>query len=444
MRDVLAFAGFAEAVALDRAREDDARRAFVLARGFERVVDLDRIVPAERHLLQLVVRQVLDHVEQPRVRAPEMIAHVRARLDGVLLILPVDDLAHALHEQALTVLGEQRIPFTAPDRLDHVPAGAAERRFELLDDLAVAAHRTVEPLQVAVDDKDEIVEFLARRQRDRAERFGLVGFAVTEKRPDFRGRRRLQPAILEIAHEARLVDRHQRAKAHRDRGVFPEVGHQPGVRVGRQGAARHRLAAEILEMRLVDASFEVGARVDPGRRVALEVDHVAVGILVTPEEMVEADFVQRGGRRKGRNVPADAFFGLVRAHNHGRGVPAHEALDPALEIRTARHEHLVVGRDGVDIRGVRGEGKLDAALAGVNRQLAEQARHLCGATALQHIIKRVEPLSGFGLVQFRRVFRSDVSHGSGILSALGDGRPSARLGASVSFCRTVGQQTLSP
>ena len=34
--------------------------------------------------------------------------------------------------------------------------------------------------------KIEVVELLARRQRDRAERFGFVGLAVAEERPDLR------------------------------------------------------------------------------------------------------------------------------------------------------------------------------------------------------------------------------------------------------------------
>ena len=92
-----------------------------------------------------------------------MLAEVGARLDGVLLIFAVDDLAHALDEQAVLVLVEQRIPLAAPEHLDDVPASAAERRFELLDDLAVAADRAVEALQVAVDDEDQVVELLARR-----------------------------------------------------------------------------------------------------------------------------------------------------------------------------------------------------------------------------------------------------------------------------------------
>ena len=70
---------------------------------------------AERELLQLVVGQVLDHVEQPRIGAPEVLADVGARLDGVLLVLPVDDLAHALDEQTVAILGQQRIPLAAPD-----------------------------------------------------------------------------------------------------------------------------------------------------------------------------------------------------------------------------------------------------------------------------------------------------------------------------------------
>ena len=184
MGDVLALARFAEPVAFDGPGDDDGRRSLVLDGGLVGVVDLDRVVAAERQLPELVVRQVLDHVEQPRIDAPEVLADVGARFDGVLLILAVDDLSHALHEQAVAILREQRVPLAAPEHLDDVPAGAAERRLELLDDLAVAADRAVEPLQVAVDDEDQVVELFARRQRDRAERFGLVGLAVAEERPD--------------------------------------------------------------------------------------------------------------------------------------------------------------------------------------------------------------------------------------------------------------------
>ena len=113
--DVLAFTRFADAVALDRAGQDHGRLPRVLDGGLVGRVDLHRIVAAERQLLQLLVGQVLDHLEQPRILAPEVLPDVGARLDGVFLVLAVDDLAHALDEQAVVVLVEQRIPLAAPD-----------------------------------------------------------------------------------------------------------------------------------------------------------------------------------------------------------------------------------------------------------------------------------------------------------------------------------------
>ena len=49
---------------------------------------------------------------------------------------------------------------------------APEIAFQFLDDLAVAAHRAVEPLQVAVDDEDQIVQILAGGQGDGAQDSG--------------------------------------------------------------------------------------------------------------------------------------------------------------------------------------------------------------------------------------------------------------------------------
>ena len=193
--------------------------------------------------------------------------------------------------------------------LDDVPAGAAERRLELLDDLPVAAHRAVETLQVAVDDEDQVVELLARRERDGAERFGLVRLAVAEERPHLRVRPLLQAAVLEVAHEARLVDGADRTDAHRDRGELPEVGHQPGMRIRGQSAARLQLAPEILELLGAQPALEERARVDARRSVALEVDDVAVVVVALAlEEVVEPDFVERRRRGEGRDVAADALF----------------------------------------------------------------------------------------------------------------------------------------
>src|SRR5437016_4369712 len=78
-----------------------------------------------------------------------------------------------------------RVPLAAPEHFDDVPACAPKRRLQLLNDLAVAAHRSIKALQVAIHDKNQIVQLLTRSQRDRAKRLGFVRFAVAEERPNF-------------------------------------------------------------------------------------------------------------------------------------------------------------------------------------------------------------------------------------------------------------------
>src|SRR5262249_49576198 len=146
--------------ALDRVRKDDRRLPDVLGRSLERGVDLAVVVPATGQVAYLIVREVRDDGPQSRVAAEEVLARIGARLHRVSLELPVRRGVHLVDQDAVNVLGEQRVPVPAPDHLDDVPACPPEEGLELLDYLSVAADRSVEPLQVAVDDEDEIVEFL--------------------------------------------------------------------------------------------------------------------------------------------------------------------------------------------------------------------------------------------------------------------------------------------
>ena len=55
-------------------------------------------------------------LEQPRIGAEEVLADVGAGLDGILLVLAVHDLAHALAPSRPSVIArEERIPVAAPD-----------------------------------------------------------------------------------------------------------------------------------------------------------------------------------------------------------------------------------------------------------------------------------------------------------------------------------------
>ena len=195
--------------------------------------------------------------------------------------------------------------------------------FQLLDDLAVAAHRPVEALQVAVDDEDEVVELLARRPA--RSRRGLSGSSVSPSPRKAQTLRSLgvgQAAGVQVLEEARLVDRHQRAEAHRDGRELPEIRHQPGMRIGGEAVAVD-LLTEAEQLLLGEPAFEEGAGVDAGRGVALDVDQVAaVALGRRMPEMHEAGVVEGRRRLEAGDVAAEFGGFLVGAQHDGRGVPA--------------------------------------------------------------------------------------------------------------------------
>ena len=221
--------------------ENHGRRALVGHRGRVSGIHFHRIVAAAIQAPDLLVGHVGDHILELGILAEEMLARIRAALGFEVLVLAVHAFFHQALEQALMIALEQGIPARAPQHLDDVPAGAEEGGLQLLDDLAVAAHRPVQALQVAVDDEDEVVELLAHRHGERAHRFRLVHLAVAQKRPDLAIRRRHDPAVLQIAHEARLENRHHGTQSHGHRRELPEIRHQPGMRIGGQAVAAHLL-----------------------------------------------------------------------------------------------------------------------------------------------------------------------------------------------------------
>ncbi len=214
MGRVASLAGLAQPVAFDRFGQDHRRRSLMRHRRVVSREDLPRIVAAAPHLLKLLVRQVFGHREQFRRNTEEMLSDVRARSHAVLLVLAVDDLAHPLHEPAVDVGRQERIPIGSPNDLDAVPARTAKDRLELLDDLAVAADGTVEPLQVAVDDENQVIEALARGEGQGSQGLRLVDLAVSHETPDARLAGVDDAAIAEIAQEAGLVNGRDRPQTH--------------------------------------------------------------------------------------------------------------------------------------------------------------------------------------------------------------------------------------
>ena len=210
--DVAALDARAERPALHRLGQDHRRRALVLHGRCVGGVDLAVVVAAASELAQIVVAQVLDERAQSRIGTEEVLADVGAVADGQALVVAVERLVHLVEQDAVLVAGQEVIPLACPDDLDHVPAGAAEDGLQLLDDLAVAAHRAVEALEVAVDDEREVVEPLASGERQRPDRLRLVHLAVAQEGPDASGRGVGDAARGKVAVEARLVDGGHRAR----------------------------------------------------------------------------------------------------------------------------------------------------------------------------------------------------------------------------------------
>ncbi|EME17209.1 arginase/agmatinase/formimionoglutamate hydrolase, arginase family protein [Rhodococcus triatomae BKS 15-14] len=410
---VAALEVLAEGVALDGVRQDHRRLALVRHRGGVGGVDLAVVVTTALEVPDLLVAEVLDEFLGARVAAEEVFANVAAVVGLVGLVVAVGGDVHQVDQGAVLVGVEQRIPFAAPHDLDDVPAGTAEERLQLLDDLAVAADRAVEALQVAVDDEGEVVESFGGGDVREATRFRLVHLAVAEECPHVLLRGVLQAAVVQVVVEASLVDGVHRAQAHRHRGELPEIGQQAWVRVGREAAAGLRMArllTEAVHLRGGDAALEEGASVDAGGGVALDEDVVAAaGVVLAAEEVVEPDLVQGGGGCVGGDVAAHADAGALCAVHHDRGVPADPGAVAAFDFFVTGEPRLVLGGDGVDEigRGQCGDGH--AVLAGAFEQTQHQIAGACGSRSFEQVVEALDPFAGFVRIDVGEIRRDALS-----------------------------------
>src|SRR6185312_8373153 len=383
--------GRPEAVALDGLGEDDRRLALVLCGRLERRVDLAVVVAAALEAPQLVIGVVLHQFRDARVAAEEVLAHVGAALGLVGLVVAIRSDVHEVDERTLAVARQQAVPLATPDDLDDVPAGAAEEALELLDDLAVAANRPVEALQVAVDDEGEVVEIVVRRPLQRAAALDLVHLAVTEEGPDVAVGDILDAAVGQVAVGLSLVDRVDRTDAHRHRGELPELRHEVRVRVRGEATARVRLLlAEAVELVLIETALEEGPGVHAGGGVPL-VEHLvaAARVILAAEEVVAADLVQGGRAGVGGDVAADSDTRALGAVHHDRGIPAQPGAVATLDLFVAGEIGFVFGGDGVDVVGGRNHRNTELQIL----RALQQAEHDLAAALAP--VRRDQSIEGF-------------------------------------------------
>ena len=391
----LALAGETHAVAFLGLGEDDRRLALVARSRVVRGIGLHRIVAAAAQAVDVRIAHARDQLAQLGILVEEMLAVEAAVGRGVGLEFAVDRLVQALEQHAVVVAREQRIPVRAPQQLDHVPARAGEQAFQLLHDRAVAAHRAVEALQVAIDHEDQVVEPFARGERKAGERFGLIHLAVADERPHFPVFLFKDVSVSEVTDEARLIDRVERPQAHGARRELPERRHQIRMAIRRQPFACG-FAPIVREVFLREPSFQKCPRIHAGRRMRLEI-HQVIGA----EEMVEADFEQIRGRGIAGDVAAELRVRAVGAHHHGERVPAHDRREAALHFEIARELRLLRERDRILVRRVQHRRQRHAARAGVVEQLAQQEGGALAAFGFHQNVEGLEPLPGLHRVGVR-------------------------------------------
>ncbi len=400
VRGHLALPGLPHAEAFLGLGQDHRRPAFVQARRPVGGMDLEHVMAAALETVDLFIAHASNQPGQGFVLSKEVFAVIGAVLGGKGLELAIDGLRQRTHQQAVIVPRQQRVPVRAPDQLDHVPASSLEQRFQFIDDPPVAAHRTVQALQVAVDHPSQVVQPFPGRQGQGRHAFRLIHLAIAEDAPHMAVGGVLQAAMVQVAHEPRLENRADGTDAHRAGGELPEVRHQPGMRVTGQaldtGLARADLLAIVLQFALAQAPFEKGAGIDARCRVRLVEHQVAVEAIATgPEEMVEADLEQV--RRTGITGDMSAQFaiGAIGADHHGQGIPAGNRCQAFLGGEVAGKARLLLDRNAVHVGTV--GGRLPGDCRGP-RDLGQHVEHLPGslrAAVGQQRLQGVTPLLQF-------------------------------------------------
>ena len=401
----------AKRVALDGLGQDHRRLALVLHRRPVGCVHLAVVVAAAFEVPDVVVAHVLYQRLGSRVAAEEVLPHIGAVVGLVGLEVTIGCGVHQIHQGAVLVGVQQGIPLAAPHHLDDVPAGAAEEGLQLLNDLAVAAHRPVESLQVAVDDEGQVVQAFERGDVGQAATFRLVGLTIAEEGPHMLVRGVLDATVMQVVVEPGLINRVHRTQTHRHRGELPEVGHQPRVRVGRQPAAGVGvLLTEAVHPVRRQPALQEGAGVDAGGGVSLDEDLIAAArVGFAAEEVIETHLVERGRGGVGGDVAAYADAGALGAVHHDRGIPPDPAAVAAFDLLVAGKPWLQLGRDGVDVVGRGQGGDCHTLLARALKQAQHQVAGPGRAGAGQQVVERLEPFRGLVGVDIGQIRRHTVA-----------------------------------
>jgi hypothetical protein len=99
---------------------------------------------------------------------------------------------------------------------------------------------------------------------------------------------------------------------------------------------------------------------------------------------------------------------LIGFDDHGQGVPPNEAADATLEFEVARIRGFVGCRDRIDVRRIDRSRDWDSSLAQPVTESLEEVGGSFRALLLDHILKGVQPFTGFLRIRIGLRLRSGV------------------------------------
>ena len=143
---VFAFTGAAHAKTFHGFDQQHGGLSLVLHSSGVCGIHLLWIMTTTAQVPNIIVAHLGHHFQGARIATKEMFAHISAIVGFEGLIVAVQGFHHDPAQCAVFVSCNQLIPVATPNEFDDVPTCATKLAFQLLNDLAVASHRTIQAL----------------------------------------------------------------------------------------------------------------------------------------------------------------------------------------------------------------------------------------------------------------------------------------------------------
>src|SRR5579862_9477699 len=129
--------------------------------------------------------------------------------------------------------------------------------------------------------------------------------------------------------------------------------------------------------------------------MALEEDQIAAEVVAgSAEEVIEADIVERGRRRKAGDVAAELRAHLVCAHDHRERVPANVMPKPPLQLAIAGKYRLTIRGNRIDVRRRDAERHVCARALRLIDEMRDQLPRTLVAFRFENAAHGFEPFAG--------------------------------------------------